>query len=85
VIAMAAKTDSGVRPVTVPMAQTASDSVKNTRINSSVTYGVSGDPRRFGVNEPANIVEAEALVSAGLAEGVLVVTGRDRHSKFSGA
>jgi hypothetical protein len=82
---MAAKNDSGVRAVNVPMAGTSADSVRNARINSSVTYGVSGSPRRFGVNEPTKIAEAEALANARVAAGVRIVTGRNRHSKFTGS
>jgi hypothetical protein len=67
------------------MAQTARDSVANARINSGVTYGVDGDPRRFGVNGPTNIDAADALENDDFAKlGMRVVTGRDRDSKISG-
>jgi hypothetical protein len=82
---MPTRNDSDIRPVTVPMAGTAAESVKSARITSSVTYGVDGDPRNFGVCEQRNIDAAEALANAGLADGVRVVTGRDRHSRFTGA
>jgi hypothetical protein len=82
---MAAKTDSEPRPITVPMAGTAGDSVKNAPINSGMTYGVSGDARNFGTNQPRNIDAAAALEQDDFARlGVRVVTGRDRDSKFSG-
>jgi hypothetical protein len=81
---MPARNDSDIRPVTVPMAGTAGDSVKNASINSGMTYGVSGDARNFGTNQPRNLAEAEALLNAGQAAGVRVVSGRDGNSKFTG-
>lgn len=74
------------RLVDVPMAGTARESVKNARIDSSVTDGVTGDERNFGVNQSRNISEAERFDRGGYStKGLNISTGRSKSTRFTGA
>jgi hypothetical protein len=81
-----AANNRGPRLVRMPMAANSRQHVeRNVRIDSNTTFGVAGDPPRFGVNEQRNIDQAEALINTDTAGGMRVVTGRNRDTKFSGA
>lgn len=73
------------RPVDVPMAGNARESVKNACVNSQTNYGVSGAEENFGVNNARNIAEADRYDRKGYAmDGLNIVTGRSKRAKFTG-
>ncbi len=69
----------------VPMARNARDSVRNSRIDSTMTYGVTGDPDNFGTNEADCIAEAERYDRGGYGmKGLNIGTGRSSKTKYTG-